>query len=128
MTIMSDRVSPTIEKPDVDRRPGSSDVEWAERAYRHQQATPAGRRHVRIPRVRNGLRMLVVALVVALLAIGLSLGLTSQDASSPAVVHGPTASHTVTAQQSTAPRSSITLPPALQPLPSLLPTLGTPKH
>ena len=62
MTITADQVSLPIDKPDVDQRPGSSDVAWAERAYHHEQreATNERRRAPRVGRRRS--RTLLIAL------------------------------------------------------------------
>jgi len=37
VTITSTQVTPSVDKADVDRRPGSSDIKWAEQAYHHQR-------------------------------------------------------------------------------------------
>ena len=44
MTITSNQVFPRLDKPDLDQRPGSSDVTWAERAYHHPQWERGNRR------------------------------------------------------------------------------------
>jgi hypothetical protein len=41
MTLTSNQVSPIVDKPDIDQRPGTSDIAWAERAYHHQRREPA---------------------------------------------------------------------------------------
>jgi hypothetical protein len=44
VTITSTQVSPPLDRPEVDRRPGSSDLTWAERAYHHQRREPSNER------------------------------------------------------------------------------------
>jgi hypothetical protein len=135
MTMTSDRTAPTLEPPDLapsvadqpddDRRPGSSDLGWAERAYRHERTGPATepRRVRRARRLRP--RTLVAALVVVLLTAGLALAMAYQGSSSPAVVHRPARSHTVTAPAAARGGSHLTLTPQLlRPFPTLFPALG----
>jgi hypothetical protein len=70
VTITSHQVSPSVDKPDVDQRPGSSDITWAERAYHHQRREPTNERR-RVPRTRRRrLRILVATLAIVILMAG----------------------------------------------------------
>lgn len=127
MAIMSDPVSPTTAQPDVDRRPGSSNVEWAERAYRlHQKARTMRQWRARAVQALHSLRLYLVALVVALVAIGLAVGLTYQGSSPPAAAHPAASPHTVTPPPVATARPPLTLPPGFRPFTSLFPAPGTP--
>jgi hypothetical protein len=128
MTITTDHVSLPVKRTDDDRRAGSSDVTWAERAYKHEQRQPANERR-RGPRTsRRQLRMIVAALVV-LVVVGLVVVMRSQGSAPAPVVHRPTSSQTVTAPRATIARSPFTLtPPMNSPFPSLSPTIQTPKR
>jgi hypothetical protein len=65
VTITSDQISPPIDKPDVDQRPGSSDVGWAERAF-HREHKDSAKEPSRVPRARGGrLRILVTTLAIS---------------------------------------------------------------
>jgi hypothetical protein len=128
MTITADHVSVPIKKTDDDRGPGSSDVAWAERAYKHEQRQPANERR-RGPRTsRRQLRMLVAALVV-LLMVGLIVVMRFLGSAATTVVHRPISSQTVTAPRATIAPSPFTLtPPMDNPFPSLSPMVQTPKR
>jgi hypothetical protein len=128
VTTTSDHVSLPIEKTDDDRRPGSSDITWAERAYRHEQKQPANVRRRGPWTSRRQLRLLVAALVV-LVMVGFVVVMRYQGSAPAAVVHRPISSQTVTAPRATIARSPFTLtPPMDSPFPSLSPTIQTPKR
>jgi len=131
MTMMSDRTFSPIDRPDIDQRPGTSDIKWAERAYHYEPSAEAAT-HLSLRRVagrvHNRLRALIVALVVVLLMVGLGLGIGLGSSSAP-TVRRPAPTQTVTAAKSPGTGLHMTLgSPLLRPFPSLLPTLVTPKR
>lgn len=118
MTITSNHESPLLEEPDVDQRPGSSGVTWAELAYNHQRRAPSNER----PRVARGsrrrTRILVVALAIFLVIAGLVVAMRYEGSSPSPVVNRPPSSQT--ANHETTARLPFTLtPPLLRPFPSL---------
>ena len=133
MTITSDRLSPVIDGPDVDLLPGSADVEWAERAYRHRPAPPSAppRSAIRSAsrRLRRHLRRIVAAFVLVAAMVAMVVVLTMQDASSPTsrpAVSTPTA--TVPSTRTT-PAGHLSLtPPLLRPPAFSFPVLTAPKR
>ena len=127
VTITSNQVSPVVDKPDVEQRPGSSDIAWAERAYHHRRKEPANE-HRRASRARPPrLRIVVATLAVICLMAGLIVATRFVGSSPSPVVQRSTSSQTAAAPQSTTSRSSFTLtPPPLSPFPSLSPTIDTP--
>ena len=128
MTITSHQVSPAVEGADIDRRPGSSDITWAERAYHHQRSEPANERR-RVPRAgRRRLRVRVALLAVVFLMAGLVVAMRYEGSSASSVVHRPTSSQTTRATQSVAGQLHLTLTPLLRPFLSLLPPIDTPKR
>jgi hypothetical protein len=129
VTITSHQVSPSVDKPDVDRRAGSSDITWAERAYLHQRREPTGGRR-RLPRTRRRrLRILVATLAIVILMGGLVVAMRYESSSPSPVVHRPTSAQTATAPQPVTGQLHITLTPSLlRPFPSLSPTIDTPKR
>jgi len=131
MTMMSDRTFSPIDRPDIDQRSGTSDIEWAERAY-HDEPSAEAATHLSLRRmagrVHNRLRALIVALVVVLLMVGLGLGIGLGSSSAP-TVRRPVPTQTVTAAKSPSTGSHMTLKsPLVRPFPSLLPTLAMPKR
>ena len=129
MTLTSNQVSPIVDKPDIDQRPGTSDIAWAERAYHHQRREPANE-HPKVPlALRRRLRRLVAAFIVVLLMVGLVVAMRSQGSSQSPVLHRPTSSQTAAAPQSRTALSPFTLtPPVLRLFPSLPPTIDTPRR
>ncbi len=129
MTITSNQVSPAIDKPDVDQRPGSSDISWAERAYHDRRREPANERR-KVPCARRRrLRILVTALAIILVMAGLVVTMRYEGSSPLPVVDRPTSSQTATATQATTARSPFTLMPTLlRPFSSLPQTIDTPKR
>ena len=117
MTITSDQVS--IDQPDVDQRPGSSDIAWAERAYHHQRREPTNE-HRRAPRGRRRrLRILVATFAVVLMA-GLIVMMRYGGTSVSPVIHQPISSQPATTLQATAAVSPFTVtPPSIRPFLSL---------
>jgi hypothetical protein len=129
MTIATDQVSLPLDKPDVDNRPGSSDVTWAERAYYHDQPKPASERRRGHYADRHRLRMLVAALVVLFLMAGLIVVLRYQGSAPAPVTRPPTSSQTVTAPRTAIARSPFTLtPPMGTAFRSLFPTINLPER
>lgn len=146
MTTVSDRKHRSIDEVDIDRRPGSTDVQWAERAYREngpgEQRTlrrigPANLRHrvgALVPILHHRVRALVIALVVALVGIGVTLAMTYQGASPAGVVNRPTGVHSVIVPRSPGaargnPKvtTKATLkPPLVRGIPGLFSTLSVP--
>lgn len=150
MAITSDRMFSHVDDLDIDRRPGSSDIEWAERAYRHQESatarpaklawlaklarltrparpTRSAKRPltVRVPRPQSRTRLLVVALVVVLAVFGLVLGMTFLGSSPAATVHGSNPPFTAITSKSPGGSQSVTLrAPLVRPFGSLFPNLG----
>jgi hypothetical protein len=124
MTITADQVSLPLNMPGIDKRPGSSDVAWAERAYHHEPREGSNERRS-VPRAgRRRLRTLVVALAVLFLTAGLVVVMRYQGSAPAPVSHRPASSQTVTA-----PRSPFTLTPTfLNPFPSPYPTINTLKR
>ena len=129
MTITADQVSLPLDKPDVDQRPGSSDVAWAERAYHHEhreatnerrRASRAGRRRWRTPRI---------ALAVLFLTTGLVLVMRYQGSAPASVTHPATSSQTVIDPPTTIARSPFTLTaPMISPLLPLSSTINAPRR
>ena len=128
MTIASHQISPFLEETDVDQRPGSSDITWAQRAYRHQRSEPANERR-RVPRAgRRRLRIRVALLAVVSLMAGLVVAIRYEGSSPSSVAHRPTSSQTATITQPVAGQLHFTPTPLLRPFPSLLPPIDTPKR
>jgi hypothetical protein len=120
---------PRYPKPDVDQRPGSSDVTWAESAYDHQESERSDESH-RLPRAsRPRLRILIATLAIVILMAGLVVAMRSQSPSPSPVVTQPTSSQTAAAHQATAV-SPLRLSPApvISPLLSPAPVINTPKR
>jgi hypothetical protein len=129
MTITADQVFLPVEKHDVDHRPGSDDVTWAERAYRHDRSQPSKERRKRGRSGRRRLRTLAAALLVVVLMVGLVVLMRSQRSAPAPVAHQPASSQTVTAPRTTIAPSPYTLtPPKISPFLSLNPTINTPKR
>lgn len=119
MTITSDRTSPPITEPEYDRRPGSSDVEWAERAYRNQEIAAAERHRRVLGTGRRRLRIVVAALVGVLAMAGVAVAMTYQGSSPAAVVHRSAPAHTAAAPRSaTAPSHVTPIPQLFRPFPT----------
>lgn len=118
MTITSNLASPPLDEPDVDQRPGSSGITWAELAYHHPRREPSNERR-RVPRAsRRGTRILVVALAIFIVMAGLVVAMRYEGSSPSPVVNRPTSSQA--ANHETTARSPFTLtPPLLRPFPSL---------
>jgi hypothetical protein len=128
VTITSFHVSPSVEETDVDQRPGSSDITWAERAYHHQRREPANERR-RVPRSgRRRWQIRVALLAVVFLMAGLVVAMRYEGSSPSSAVHRPTSSQTTRARQPVAGPLHFTLTPLLRPFPSLLPPIDTPKR
>ena len=129
MTITSNQVSPSVDQPDVDRRPGSSDITWAEEAYHHQRREPANTRRG-VPRVRQRRRRILVgALAIVFLMAGLVVAMRFEGSSPSPVVHRPTSSQTATAPSPVTGQLRFTQTPQfLRPFLSLPPTIDTPKR
>jgi hypothetical protein len=129
MTITSNPASPLIEELDVDQRPGSSDVAWAERAYHHQRQEAPGERRRTGRVLRRRLRVVIATLALVILMIGLVVTMRYSGSSPSPVTHRSTSSQTVTAPRSTTAGSPFTLTtPLLRPFPSLPPTIDIPRH
>jgi hypothetical protein len=128
MTLTSNQVSPIVDKPGVDQRPGTSDIAWAERAYRHQRKEPANERP-KVPRSRRRrLRILVATITIVVLMVGLVVAIRYAGSSPVPVTHQPTSSQTVTGPQPTTVTSPFTLtPPLVRPFPTLTPKIDTSK-
>jgi uncharacterized membrane protein YdfJ with MMPL/SSD domain len=129
MTITSNQISPQLDKPDADQRPGSSDITWAERAYLQQRRERANERRT-VPRAsRRRWRILVAALGIILVAAGLVVAMRYEGSSASSVVPRPTTSQTATATQPVTGQLPVTLtPPQLRPFPSLSPTIDAPNR
>ena len=129
MTITSNQAAPSVEELDVDERPGSSDITWAERAYHHQRREQANeRRQVPLARRRRW-RIFLSALAIAFLLAGMVVAMRYEGSSPSPVVHQPTSSQTATTTQPVTGQQHFTLTPPLLPrFPSLLPTIDTPKR
>jgi hypothetical protein len=130
MTITADQVFLPVEKHDVDHRPGSDDVTWAERAYHHDLSEPSKARRKSVGGGRRRLRTLAAALLFVVVMVGLVVLMRSQGSAPAQVAHQPASSQTVTAPRTTIAPSPFTLttPPMISPLPSLTPTIDTPKR
>jgi hypothetical protein len=127
MTLTSNPVSPMLDKPDVDQRPGTSDIAWAEHAY--QQRREPAHEHPKVPRVlRRRLRPLVAALTIVVLIVGLVVAVRYVGSSPAPVVHRPTSSNTGASPQSTFLPPFTLTPPVLRPFPSLPPTIDMPRQ
>ena len=127
MTITADQVFLPLDNPDVDQRPGSSDVAWAERAYHHEQreATNERRRASRAGRRRS--RTLLMALAALFLTTGLVFVMRYQGSAPASVTHPATSSQTVIAPPTTIARSPFTLtPPMISPFLPLSSTINAP--
>jgi hypothetical protein len=126
VTMTSNQVSPAVDKPDVDQRPGSSDIAWAERAYHHQEREHAGgRRRVLRPSRRRS-RLLTAMFATVLLMAGLVVAMRYVG-SAPSPVQRPTSSQAVHAASSATSPSPFTLVPSLErPFPPLPLTINTP--
>jgi hypothetical protein len=124
MTITSNHVfSPTTTSTD-EQRPGSSDVAWAERAYRHERRVPVKNRR-RISRLlRRRLRILVTALA-ALAIAGVIITMRYEGAVPSPVVHPSSASQAVTILQPADGWSIFTPSPLLRAWPTLPQTIIT---
>jgi len=129
MTITADQVFLPVEKHDVDHRPGSDDVTWAERAYHPDPSEPSkGRRKSGRAGWRR-LRTRAAAILVVVLIVGLVVLMRSQGSAPAPVAHQPASQQTVTAPRTTIAPSPFTLtPPMISPFPSLTPTVNTPKR
>lgn len=129
MTITSNQLSFATDTADVDRRPGSSDIAWAEHAYRSQRMEPSNERR-RMPGARGRrLRILVVTLAGVLLMAGLVVAMRYEGSSPAFVVQRPTSTQVATAPQQSTARSFLPFtPPLLRPFPSLPPTFNTPNR
>jgi hypothetical protein len=129
MTITSNPVAPRVDVYDNDQRPGSSDVAWAERAYRREEKRQANDRRTVLPRLsRRRLRVLLAIFVLVLAMTGLVLVMRySGAASSPATTH-PTSSLTVTVPQPTVGGRSLSPTPFIRTVPSLPPTFIIPRR
>jgi hypothetical protein len=129
VTITSNQVSPPVDKLNVDQRPGSSDITWAERAYHHQRREWSNERR-RVPLVsRRRTRILVATLAIVLMMAGLVVAMRYEGSSPSPVVHRPTSSQTATATHATSVPSPFTLTSSLlRPFPSLPPTIDAPKR
>jgi hypothetical protein len=126
VTITSNQVSPPLDNPDADQRPGSSDIEWAERAYHHQEREPSKERR-RVRRSRRRLRNLIAALAIVFLTAGLVVVMRYEG--SPPPVLSPTSSHVATTPHASIAPSPLTLtPPLLGPLATLPQVSLTPKR
>jgi hypothetical protein len=130
MTITSDHV--VIESTDVDTRPGSSDVTWAERAYHHEvreTENTASRKRRGLPRPlqRHLSRRLLATLTVVLVVIGLVVAMRLSGSSPSPVAHKPTTSQIATVRSEATAWSpfALTPRPELGPLPSLVPVVDT---
>jgi hypothetical protein len=123
MSMISDR-SDCLVDPVNDLLPGSTDVEWAERAYRHHPAPDT----TQLRRVRGTPRavwrgFLCVALVCALVIAGVTLLLVSSGTPRP-----PVRPH-VTAHVTTPATGVKELPlPLLRPSPVAFPEIFPPRH
>jgi len=121
MTITSDRMPEPVDQSGVDRQPGRIDVEWAERAYRHQAPAAARSTGVRAPR----LLLVLGAVVLTLVVIGMVVGMTHRDPAPPGLVSRATPTHAgVTTGSPSAPSPTSGTAQLLAPLPSLPPTLS----
>jgi len=127
MTITSNHVAAPVEESEVDRRPGSSDVEWAERAYHQRQREPVNQRRT-WPRMRkHGLSRVIATFAVVLGLAGLVVAMRYEGSSSSPVVQQPAPSQPVTATPgASAPSPFTAKPPLLGPFSSLFPTLDPP--
>ena len=132
MSVISDRPDQLVD-PDSDLLPGSTDVEWAERAYRHHSRPVAAQpftvrrleRRVMLPR-----RLLAAVLVVLFVVVGLVLLLTTQ-ANAPTTTRPqmPPAPASVTKPSAVTPqasRPSTLVPPLLRPSSFPFPEFMTP--
>jgi hypothetical protein len=129
MTITSNPIVPRIDEYDDDQRPGSSDVAWAERAYRREDKEPANERR-RVPRsFRRRLRVLLAIFILVLAMSGLVLVMRYSGAASSPVTNHPTSSQPVTVPHPTAGTTSLSsTAPLLRVFPSLPPTFITPRR
>jgi hypothetical protein len=94
MTITSARVFPRINEHGSDRRPGTNDVAWAERAYGQKWDPSHGRRE---PRVRpRRVRALLVVLALILSLAGLVVAMRFSSSPAATVTRQPTSSQTTT--------------------------------
>ncbi len=93
MAVMSGRVFRVLDPPDdSERRPGSIDVEWAERAFRDHKGTgisTSRRVHRPQPAVGHRLRKLVIAFALTLASVGAGLAATSQGSPATPITHTP---------------------------------------
>jgi len=129
VTITEHQVSPSVDEPDVDQRPGSSDITWADRAYQHQQKEPASDRRRMRRALRRRTRILGATLAIVLLVTGLVVAMRFEGSSAPLVVHRPTSSQTATATRPVTGQLHFSLAPTLlRPFPSLFPTIDTSKR
>ena len=123
MTITSDHLSSLVDEPGADLLPGSTDIEWAERAYRHQP-NPGPRQGPRtaVRRARRRLRTFIGAVVLVLAMAGLVVLLTTQGGSPPSTRPSP-----VTAPTAKVATGHVSLtPPLLRPPTLQLPILTAP--
>jgi hypothetical protein len=129
MTLTTHRVSPIVDKPGVDQRPGTSDIAWAERAYHHQRKEPSNQRRKGPRSPRHRLRILAGTITIVALMVGLVVAMRYTGSSPAPVTHQPTSSQTVTGLQPTTVTSPFTLtPPLVRPFPTLTPTIDTSKR
>jgi len=129
MTITADKVLVPVEKHEVDHRPGSDDVTWAERAY-HDPSEPSKERGKSGHKGWRRLRTLAAAFLVVVLMVGLVVLMRSQGSAPAAVAYQPASLQTVTAPRTTIAPASFTLapPPMISPFPSLTPNTNSPKR
>jgi len=130
MTITVEQVFLPVEEHDVDHRPGSDDVTWAEHAYHHEPSERSKERHKSGRASRRPPRTLAAALLVVVLMVGLIVLMRSQGSAPAAVAHQPASLQTVTAPRTTIAPASFTLapPPMISPFPSLTPNTNSPKR
>jgi hypothetical protein len=123
MTITSDPMSPLATEHDTDLLPGSTDVEWAERAYRHRPSRPT-EIHRRVPRARrsrNRGRVMAAAAAVLVVMAGMTVLLIAPWSSS-STRPAPNAPAVVTQSAHVIPGHATVTPPLLRP--ATIPQLG----
>ena len=129
MTITSDYVSPLGYELNTDLLPGSTDVEWAERAFGRWPTPSDDHRAVRRSNPRRRIRILVAAIALLLAMAGLVILLTTSGSSAPTTTTPAVSQQAVTAPSGRVGSGHVTLtPPLLRPSPFTFPILTAPRR
>jgi hypothetical protein len=127
MTITSNQVFPRLDISGDEQSPGSSDVAWAERAYRDERRADVKERRGMSRLLRRRLRILLTALA-ALAIAGVIITMRYEGSASLPVAHPSGSSQAVTVLQPAAGWSILAPPPLLRTLPTLPQTIITPRR